>query len=367
MGQLSPLHPGVTEVWTLNRTVFAAALDDAVGGRPTTASGAETAAAAAFFSPANNQQYEYENYSSAAAGRAGGPRDALAARLRLALTTPPHRRAREDCEVVADALCHLPFLAPLPRHAQLEIARVLRYETAGEGHALFRQGEMGDRAFFCLSGRVRLGGGGDEVGEGDGIIGSSRTMTSYEGGRVGVGGGVGLNGASITSSSFYSASAANFPGAASARDRARTAELEASRGGVRGGGGRPATSSTGRASGGGRGGGERGGGGGGGGGWREAGVVIGPGEQFGDTALTRVGGGVRPCGAVALEPCEFATLDRCGTFFAYKSAGAGHGGADQPGASHSALSRAYAAAAQETPGVFSSRGTVVAYPGWYQT
>jgi hypothetical protein len=63
----------------------------------------------------------------------------------------------------------------------------------------------------------------------------------------------------------------------------------------------------------------RAGGGAGAGGSGAGSVVIGPGEQFGASALTRAGGSVRSRGAVTLEPCEFATLDRTGTFFAYKS------------------------------------------------
>jgi len=45
-----------------------------------------------------------------AADRAGGFRDALETRLRMALMTPSHRRTREDIAVVADALCCLPFM-----------------------------------------------------------------------------------------------------------------------------------------------------------------------------------------------------------------------------------------------------------------
>lgn len=360
------------EVWTLDRAVFAAALDESLGCRPTTADhGAGTAkptseSSSHFFSSSRDRvtrgvEYAREHSFSSSirggggsgGGRAGGARDAMAARLRRALATPSHRRGREDCEVVADALCHAPFLASLPRRVQLQIARALRYETAGEGQTLFRRGEVGDRAFFCISGRVRLGpeGGGGDLDFGFG----ARSTASREGrGRVGVGveGGRGWNRTSTSSShasSFYAAAAANFPRGARAGERAGTAEL-ASRGvhggvheGVHGGVHYGQTV---------RAGGRRGAGG----------VIVGPGEQFGETALTREGGGVRLCDAVALEPCELATLDRVGTFFAF-SAGAGHG-VDLPGGSHSALSRAYAAAAEETPGVFACRGTVAASPGW---
>jgi len=60
-----------------------------------------------------------------------------------------------------------------------------------------------------------------------------------------------------------------------------------------------------------------------------------------------------------MEPCEFATLDRTGTFFAF-TAGSG---AERSGGSHSALSEVFAAAARGTPGMFASRGTVAA-PAW---
>ena len=325
---------GVTEVWTLDRSEVDAVVAESIGMG--TIGGARN-----------------ENGPR----RPGGVRDALAARLRLALITPCHDRTREDCETIADALCHAPLLARLRRSAVLEVARGVRYERADRGQALYRRGDVADRVFFCVSGRVRVGGSD---------VRRCRTNRDADSEME-----------TQTTTYTYAASTVNFPGAAEARSRVRTAELGASGGvlGVKKGVGRPATS-WGFAQAAGRdwftgGGGERGLDGPD----ADGAAVVGPGEHFGDEALTRadVAGHARTSGAVALDPCEFATLDGCGAFFVrapVESADAdGRDGSrsrgDENAKRRAEMRRAYAAASGDAPGVFSGRSSVVASRAWW--
>ncbi|OWF45308.1 uncharacterized protein LOC110457241 isoform X2 [Mizuhopecten yessoensis] len=80
----------------------------------------------------------------------------LSERSRNALQKVPRIRTEADIRVLTEVMCRLPLFAKYSRKVKEELARFVWYDMHETGRIIIRQGDMGSRMYFVVSGTVSI-------------------------------------------------------------------------------------------------------------------------------------------------------------------------------------------------------------------